>query len=616
MNGGANAGEETVRSALDSVLRSPPFAASPKLKDFLRYCVERTLEGRGDEIKEYSIGHEVYGRNKHFDPQIDSIVRVEAARLRRKLAEYYEGAGRNDGLRIDLPKGGYVPEFRAIPAAPPASAKHLMRPWAAGAIAILSVAATIAAVRLTVGRSGGPTARSVAVLPFSDLTATKDRGYLCDGLADDIIDRLSRVPGMLVVARNSSFRFKGQAADIREVGRQLRVRRILEGSVRAAGDRLRISAQLVDASSGYRLWSSTYERQLRDLPSLRDEISRSVAESLSLRLAGGDKPRRAPKPEAYDLYLRGRYYSRLGTLADDDRARELFEQAVAKDPEYAEPYAGLADAYSTLAQHGAMPAAESLVRARPLARKALELDPDSMEAHLAMARIARMLQHDHREAEQYSRKAIALNPGASRPHNVYGLVLEVSGRLAEAVKEYGEASRLDPASSQVKANQAMALYDLRQYAQAVSAARESIALSPQSYAGYIPLVAAQIEMGAVQEAARNVQRLRPTEADAMNASRRSFYAAALARLGRSAEARGELAVLLRSSEERYVSPATIAQVYLALREFDRAEEYLEEAYEKSDPLLWRLHQTPAADPLRTRPRYRELARKLNTEANQ
>lgn len=577
---------EQVRDALERVLASPQFAGSGSLAQCLRYCVERTIEGKAG------------------DPQADSTISHDAPQLRTRLRQYYTNGGRADPVRIEMPAGAFLPVFRLAATDEAPSRKLPWRRVAAAAALVIGLAALLWwSPWKRAARSSSVLA--VAVLPFADLSEQHDLGYFCDGLSETLIDELSRTLSFPVVARTSSFQFKGAATDVRQIGRKLNATHILEGSVRKAGSQLRIMAQLVETENGYRVWSASYDRPARDIAAVQDEIAHSVAAKLEQKLVQSTaRSSHTPDPQAFELYLKARALYRQSTPASEEAALELFQQSIKLDPQYAEPYAGLADAYSTLPLRGVMSAQESLSKSRPLARKASELDPQSLDAALALARIARVLERDWSEAERLCRRAISLNPGAERPHNVYGLLLSLTGRGEEALREFRLAERIDPISSQVKANIAFALYRMRRY-------EEAIAASPADASGQLPRIASLLELDRREEAAQALDRIKGELENMGNVSHLAYLGYAAARLGRRAEAQRILRKLEEQARDSFVSPTAIGEIYLGLGALDRAERLFEEAYEKGDPLLWRLSATPEVDPLRNRPRYQALSVKIN-----
>ena len=288
---------EAIRTQLEKILAAESFAGSERLRRFLRFTVEQALEGRADQLKEYVLAVEVFDRKKSFDPRLESIVRVEAGRLRARLKKYYETEGRDDPVQIDYGKGSYIPvfEWRGRSASP--AWRRLLGYWKAAvvtAVLLLEVVthepASLFWRNLSRGEPGRPPPTSIAVLPFADLSPQNDQEYFSDGLTDELINRLSRIEGLRVVARTSSFQFKGKAQDIRKIGKELNVGGALEGSVRKTGNRLRITAQLVDVSDGFHLWSQMYEREMKDIFEVQGEIAQAIVDSLKIKLVGAARP--------------------------------------------------------------------------------------------------------------------------------------------------------------------------------------------------------------------------------------------------------------------------------------------------------------------------------------
>jgi serine/threonine-protein kinase len=295
---------DAIRAELARVVGSPGFVSAGRLAPFLTFVVERALAG--EPAKESVVGVEVFGRPADYDPRLDPIVRVEARRLRSRLAEYYAGPGAGDPLVIELPKGAYTPTFKtrtevapaetAVPLPGAAVGWARRWPWALAAAVALGLV-ILGAVWATRRTPLSPP--SVAVLPFVNLSHEASNDYFSEGLTEEIIDRLARVRGLRVVARSSSFRFKGSAQDLREVGRALDATAVVEGSVRRAGDRLRVTAQLVNAADGFHLWSQSYARKASDVFAIQDEVARAIANALRVELRVGFEPR--PEPPTGNL---------------------------------------------------------------------------------------------------------------------------------------------------------------------------------------------------------------------------------------------------------------------------------------------------------------------------
>jgi adenylate cyclase len=348
---------EQVRAQLERILVSSSFTAGKSASRFLRYVVEETLAGRGDQIKEYVVGAAVFDRGADYDPRTDAVVRVEATRLRAKLRDYYRSDGTTDPVSIELPKGSYVPVFDSLQATAPLKPPFRYPPRSAIALALGIVLLTGIALHWVLGGSGsdatGNLHAAVAVLPFKNLSGDPSSEYFSDGLAEELIGALIRIEGLRVPARTSSFAFKGTQHDIREIGQKLGVSSVLEGSTQIIGNRVRVTARLIQVKDGYLVWSQDYERPLRDVFAIQADISRSIVNALRIQLSGpAARALVRPKPnslEAYSLYLKGRFHShaRAGGWEQDRTAAEYFEQAIQKDPGYVNAYAALASWYTS-----------------------------------------------------------------------------------------------------------------------------------------------------------------------------------------------------------------------------------------------------------------------------
>jgi TolB-like protein len=335
---------EVMRQVLQRVLESPDFARNERLSRFLRFVVERSLEGRGSELKESVIAIEVFGRKPDYDPKLDSIVRTEAGRLRARLAKYYGREGSGDAIVIDLPKGGYTPVFRSNEVTPSSLQKSWWRRFATVRNSAFGLVAVVLVALVGVGGwcwdQRPPMPLVVAVLPLESLGGDPANNEFADGLTDEIISTLSVIEGLAVRSRTSSFAFKGKPHNVPEAGQQLKADFILEGSLLRSGERLRVNIQLVRVRDDFVLWSDQMDRELTDIFAIQDEISLGVVNNLRLKL-GRAKRRYETNREVYDLYLRAR------AAQGRDEAIEIFEQVVAKDSSFAPAWAGLARSYAT-----------------------------------------------------------------------------------------------------------------------------------------------------------------------------------------------------------------------------------------------------------------------------
>ena len=537
------------REELERVLAGSGFAQNERLSRFLRFVVERQLEGRGDEIKESVIGIEVFNRRPDFDPKQDSIVRTEAARLRSRLADYYAGEGRRDAVVIEVPKGGYTPVFRSIDTSrqpPPFWTKRL---WTVAALAVLVL--LLAAGAWTLHRTGEPLA--IAVLPLENLNREPDTDYLADGLTDEIIRNLSIIEGLQVRSRTSSFAFKGKPRNAREAGKELGADYLVEGSVMRVGTRIRVDAQLVRVRDDVPLWSQRFDRDSGDVFAVQDEISTQVANSLRLQLGRGRR-RYETSPAAYDLYLRARavwYEGRppastalLRPAAMYAETISLYEQAIARDPRFAPAYAGLASTFAIRSvQFPLDHPPDELTLMRTAAEKAIELDPLLAEAHAAVGSMyARS--GDWTRAEQSFRRAIEIDPNTSSIRSDFAYwVLAVQGRLDEALAQLRSAQRADPLSPPVHQLLAFVLIYMGRYEEATG---QCVSTPGEQTIRTQCLAQVRSGQGRMQEA---VQLLESDPSLTHNPQTRGLLGYAYARSGRTHEAK-QMAVQAKFPNER------------------------------------------------------------------
>jgi TolB-like protein len=447
------AGGIEARRQVERILGSPGFARNERLSRFLQVVVERHLEDRDDELKESVIAVDVFGRRADYDPKRDPVVRAEASRLRARLAEYYLNEGKHDPLLIEIPKGGYRPRFRCMSATEAVASPVIANGTEARRTSLRLTAGFVGALILLVfaggwwwlGKKSEPVA--IAVLPLENLSQDPSSDYFADGLTDEVIHNLALIEGLAPRSRTSSFTFKGKPRNVREVGKQLDVGYVVEGSVLRAGQQLRINVQLVRVRDDLPLWSGRFDRELTDILAIQDEISRGIVNSLRLKLGRGRR-RYETSAETYDLYLRDRSLLRLpGQLPPGARRRGPlpFQDVIAKDPAFAPAYAGLAEWYAYLASIRD-PEPDDLVKMRAAAERAIQLDPLLEEAHDALgvdyARDGRWSQ-----SEASFRRAIELAPNSSVTRFDFALnLLWPLGRIDEALQQLLVAEKADPLS--------------------------------------------------------------------------------------------------------------------------------------------------------------------------
>jgi len=632
---------EGVLEELEKILASRTFRTAKGQKSFLRYAVEQTIAGRGNEIKEYSVGVEVFHRGETFDPRLDPIVRIEARNLRLRLAKYYQGEGEHDELRIEFSKGSYTPSFRFVAASDvkepqargtlPAQASKPMPersatrfafripdfegrwPWGVAAL-MLVLAGSITWFSLV--RRGdrvpkeGP---SIVVLPFLNRSddPSKDTEVFSDGLTDELIDLLGRVPGLHVVARTSAFQFKGQALDIRKIGRALNVGTVLEGSVRRYGNRLRITVQLNDAANGYHLWSKSYDRELKDALAVQREIALAITGALGLELVSKNgRPWLAVSaesampvnPEAYQDYLRGRYFVKKETAESMKTAIGYFTDAIAKDPNYAPAYAGLARCYSGIPPLSAARTLEVIPKIRAAALKAIELDDTIGEAHVTLG-YADMYSFEWAAAHEELQKAVGLGPGDANAHWAYASFLSQTGALKESLAENKVALDLDPVSPDTSQAVANSLYYLGRYDDAIAEYQKALALDPNFGLARKGLGSAYLQSGKYAEGIAELQKAGRLLGGDPFTTALLGYAYALS--GDTDRARAVLAEFQERSKTEPALSVEIAQIYIGLGDRERAFEWLKKAIDKHDVYLF-LNADPLYRPLRSDPRFAGL----------
>ena len=449
---------------------------------------------------------------------------------------------------------------------------------------------------------------STAVLPFVNLNRDEENEILSDGLTEELINALAGLEGLQVVARTSAFQFKGKTADIRTVGRRLGVRTILEGSLRRAGDRLRVTAQLINVADGCHLWSERFDRSITDIFDLQEEIARAIVQALRLRLGQGMITRQYSRDlETYTLYLEGRYHCSRRTRDGFLRAVECFQQALAKEERMAPAWAGLAECHAFLAPLGGIPFQEALLRAKAAAIKALGIEDSLPDAHCSLGFVAAVWEYDWSCAENHFRQALSLHPGHANSHMWYGgHVLAPLGRLQEASVHARRASDLDPLSPPAISGAGGSWLMLRQPDQAISTCKAALEIDPAYPVALRFLGEAYLLKNMFDEAAGAFSRI---EAPVVGAG---FLGYCHARRGREHDARRILAEL-----ERTDNPALalqIAVLHLGLERKDASLQWLHRACkERCMGVPW-LKVEPVWDPLRPEPQFAEALRELNLSA--
>jgi serine/threonine protein kinase/tetratricopeptide (TPR) repeat protein len=459
-----------------------------------------------------------------------------------------------------------------------------------------------------------PSARTIAVLPFANVSADPENEYFSDGLTEELIHELGRVRGLQVVAWNSVAKLKGRTNDVQAAGAELGATTLLTGSVRRAGDRVRIVAKLVETVSGYLLWSETYDRKLEDLFAIQEDIARAIvgtlAETLQLSQVVGSRP--SGSQEAHNLYLKGRYFLNTRTKEGLEKSVGLFEQAIAADPGAAFAHAGLADACVLLAEYGFLPPAASMDRARQAALDALAIDPRSAEAHASFGLIRATYDWEWLESEALFRRSLELNPGYAAAHHWFAVdFLGAMNRLPEAHEEIEIARRLDPLSLITAEGQAYLYMIGRRYEEAAAAFRGLLELDPTFHKVNASLGRAYSLMGRYDDAVAMFEKARQSMGDVPSILAALGQTHAMA--GRADSARAMLGRLHEIAAVRYVQSTGFALVHAGLGELDTAIDWIERSVERRDLSLPLLNVHPAYDALRGHPRFSAILKLLRLE---
>jgi TolB-like protein/Tfp pilus assembly protein PilF len=637
-----------VRQHLDEVLASRAFSGSKRTQDFLRLIVGHALEGEFDSLRERMIGAEMFGRPVGYDTGSDSVVRVRASEVRKKLAQYYsEPRKQRSAVRIELPSGCYVPKFHfepldvaeqseaqsaasdPTPAQQPEDAHGVpvhARPDSAvettlsaktgprvarvvtGLTAALILAALIGYTGFRVWNRSEPVStgiHSIAILPLENLSGVPDQDYFADGMTEELINDLGQVSTLRVISLTSSMSYKGTKKKLPEIARELSVDGVVEGGVLHDGNQVRISVQLIDARSDRPVWAHTYVRYLTSALAWQGEVAQAIAEEISIKVTPQEQARLArPRPidpQAQDLYLHGI----LLREADDCKdALDYLNRAIAKSPGYAEAHSALASCYGRMGEAGRMPYEEAFTRQKAEALKAIELDDSLSEAHDELANTAMTLDWDWATADAEFHRALELNPNSAASHEKYSFYLVRTGHPREAISEIERSVDLDPVSGSTFHAEGFIYYFSHQYGQALSAMRTARGLK-------INLPDWNFLMG-------DLYAEKGTYAESIAAFLKSgngpyslgHLGNAYARAGRKDAALQIIQRLKQQVQRNGVGRYEIALVYAGLGEKNEAFRWLQDAFLAHDVGMVYLKVDPCLDPLRSDPRFNELLRRV------
>ena len=504
-----------------------------------------------------------------------------------------------------------MPSLRAARDTVPAHVEEAIRRALARAPADRFATMAAFADALATPPAGQAISRSVAVLPFLSMSADPENEYFADGITEDVIAQLSKIRALKVVSRTSVMPFKGREQSLREIATRLQVATLLEGSVRRAGDRVRVVAQLIDAATDRHLWAETYDRRLTDIFAIQSEVALRIAAALEAELSPDERARVGREPTrdvvAYQLYLQGRHCFLRYAAKDLREAIGYFERAIERDPAYAAAYAAVAMAYTELGEIGGLNPDEAYPKAREAAARALALDPDLGDAHCTVAFGKMVYEFDWQGAEDGYRRALELSPSSTDACDLYGRLCAALGRFDEAIALQRRAQELDPLAHPV--DLATALLRAGRFDEALEVARRAIALAPENARAHSTLGWAFIGKGDVAEGLAALER-----AVALAPSDTLWLAQlgqAYAQTGHADRAAAILGRLEEQARDRYVSPYHLAYVYTGLGQHDRAMDCLERAFEAKAGAAYGIKGSFLFAPLRSHPRFQALLGRMN-----
>ncbi len=609
---------ELVQAQLKRILTSPGFATAKSARRFLRYVVEETLAGRGDQIKEYAVGISVFDRGDAYDPRADAVVRVEAIRLRRRLGDYYRTDGRADPVSIELPKGSYVPVFQSLLEAVPAKRpSHPTRVWAAASLVVLLITG-LARWGLT-----HPVAhvQSIAVLPFENLSGDSSQDYLADGITGGLTEELGRIRNVRVISHSAVTRYMHTAKPRAEIAGELKVDALVEGSVLRAGSKVRIAERVVEARTGRLLRSQSYERDASEIPAVERDAARNIAEGIGSGYPTQNNTTvedvRRVNPEAYDSYLRGRFYSQHQNKEENAVAILNLEHSVAADSNFASAYAELAQAYVWRLFLFAPTEKQWEEKAFVAAEKALSLDPDLAMAHVARGRLlwTPANHYPHEKAIREYRRALASDPSLDEAHNQLALIYDHIGLFDRALEESHQAVLTNPNNNLAVFRTAETLVFRGQYAEALSALR---GIPERVNPALVGLQTAWVlfNLGRRDEASAKVAQLLKDQPEDSGGLFTSVEAVLAASAGdrRTMEAKVRLAVEKgRGFGHFHHTAYHLATAYALIKDPDQAIKWLEDAASDGFPCYPLFASDHNLDNLRHDKRFIEFMAKLNQQ---
>jgi TolB-like protein/tRNA A-37 threonylcarbamoyl transferase component Bud32/Tfp pilus assembly protein PilF len=520
-------------------------------------------------------------------------------------------------LAVDLRRLAAPSTVTAAAAAPaPSGWRKEALPAAYGAAGVLALVAVLVGLNVggwrerLMGKPSPTSVSSLAVLPLENLSHNPEQDYFADGMTEELITQLAQIGATRVISRTSVMPYKGVQKPLPQIARELKVDAVVEGSVQRLGDRVRITAQLVEGATDRHLWAQSYERDLKDVLALQSEVARAIAGEIRVKLTPQQQARlaakRAVNPAAHEAYLRGRFQANMATRESLQRSIEYYQQALQIDPQDALAYAGMADSYAALEGYY-LPPWETMPRAKAAATKALQLDESLAEAHTSLGFVRLLYDYDWSEAEREFQRAIELNSNFADAHHGYAAYFAAMGKRDEALAEIRRAQELDPLSSAINVELAWLLFISRQNEQAIEQCRKMIDVEPRLALAHTFLALAYARKGQFAEAVAEAEKGRQLDDSPLVAAMLGgIYAAA----NKGAAARRVLEQLKEEAKQRYVCPYEVAVIHLHLGDKDQALKWLQKAYAEHESCMAWLKVDPRFDPLRSDPRFADLLRRI------
>ncbi len=636
-----------VRQHVETIVASPAFAGRKRTQDFLRLIVGHTLHGEVDSLRERMIGAEMFGRPVSYDTGSDSVVRVRASEVRKKLAQFYDESGaRRFPVRIELPSGSYVPRFHfdepeadpanapgpvsasaekhpgntngtatpasqpPLPADPPrvqAPARRIgPRPiLVASLVAALVLAGSYFGYRRWSAAASHKGIHSIAILPLENLSGIPAQDYFADGMTEELINDLGQVSTLRVISLTSSMSYKGTKKNLPEIARELSVDGVVEGGILRDGNQVRISTQLIDARTDRPIWAHTYTRDLNAAVPWQGEVAQAIAEEISTQITPQEQAhlarQRTVNPAAQDQYLHGIL---LREADDCSTAVDFFNRAIAIDAGYAQAHSALASCYGRLGESGRMPYQEAFTRQKAEAIKAIQLDDSLSEAHAELANTAMTLDWDWPTAAAEFHRALELNPNSATDHEKYAFYLVRTGQLPQALAEIERSVDLDPVSPSTFHAEGFIDYFSRHYDQALDITQSVRVLKTNLPDWNFLLGDIYASRGKYPEAVAEFTK----SGDGPYSL--GHLGNAYARMGQTAAAEKTIARLEQDVRNDGIGRYEIALVYIGLGNKQEAFKWLEEAYRVHDVGLVYLKVDPCLDPLRSDPRFTGLLHRV------